>query len=1611
MHTLNKLFKKKLFWLFLTSFFHAYLSLGQTTTVNLDWDGGNNAGCVPASMDYACGNNTGLLQGNWNDGTRTFIDPIPAGKIITNISITGFLVDGFDTGGLSVTAELNSSTIDVAKIPMYQDCPTMTANGTFPTLNFSGAVVAGSYNYGLSNSIRFNVTSTTGNTVCLDKAVVVLTYADAITFSGVPANTAIGCDDPTPADDPTALGGCGNISVVENPITQTGSCPQTLTRTWTATDACGNAATTSQIITVNDNVAPVLPTPIPASLTLVCAADIPTAASSSMVATNNCGEPNMTITPMDVTVSQTCANKLTITRTWSATDVCGNNATTSQSIVVNDNQRPTFDPSCQLVFTINTEGTVNILGFDPATGVFSTTTGGGLCPAAATISLVQGQIVNAADTWTAAGITIPNLLNCLNDNCTPNNLMRARVENITNTFNGCTRNIIVRFRVLDQCGNESLDLFVCEIIINDNTRPTFDPGCQLVFNLNTDGPVVILGAATTSGGAICPAAATISLVQGQIVNAADTWTAAGITIPNLLNCLNDNCTQNNLMRARVENITNTFNGCTRNIIVRFRVLDQCGNESLDLFVCEIIITDDTRPTVNTACDVTFRLNTNGTATDLGRLGNKVTGGSTCPEAATTNLVMNQIITANQTWTVGGTTIPNLLGCLTDNCTSNIDMRARVQNITNTFNGCERTFVFNFTPIDRCNNESKTTSTTTVIVRDDTAPVFTIVPADVTVNCEEVPSLGNKCYSGAPFATDNCKAIQPVVYLGEQRVDGNCPNNYTLFRRWSATDDCNNVATYTHIITVIDTIKPELTVPSYQHFDCHFPAYLNPPVSDNCSKSDKIKLEFLGETIVDGNCPKAKTYTRKYRATDECGNSISKTLVIDVRDNMPPMVMSAPLSVTITCAEVATYSPTPPAVMDNCFDVSELTVKLVNSEKGQAKCPFKYFLVHNWEITDPCGNIARWKTHTKVISEQAPVFTSFPSNILLGQNPVPMNDNLKYRPLASADCSENAQVGFIKDTEEAGPCPGSKLIRRTWRAVDACGKTSESDQIFITGDQTKPVFGATPSKTFMTYADYAKFKPATPTASDACGSVTITGPVVTKDKSCNNGFHEIILTWTATDITGNQAFTTQIIGINDATPSVTITSPTEIVCGSKDEYINANASGGFPPYTYSWSGTKDFWNILGNANQASINVYPVNMKGQFNLVVTDSRGCKGLAFYEKMCTWDEGAYCSQTEQFYGNPKDSVRGKSYVDFLKKAFDYDVNGDGKADSIFVGSKKRSLTIFKGAIACFDTLFASSGKADTLRVDSILVNGKNNCKPAGLTLGANGEMRNGLLAQYVTLAINLRNDPTLNYRPLREMCAGFKIDSFANKHLEDITRKDTTRNIKVLFNYANDVLGGRYTNVKQKYLDSLMFALKSVNECYKKCLTLEELAEERSFSEIGLNAKAVGNQSKLRWTKLSSKHVRWFTVEYSIDNQNFTKLDKIFNTLDDGNAHNYEYTHPFPVKGDNFYRILQTFKDGTQSYSNVASANFVKNTNDVLVYPNPATDEYYMTLRTFAGKNLTFYVSNKLGQVVQTHQLEKVSLNPYRFSSENLQSGVYFIRIEMDGISFDTKKLVIQR
>jgi len=116
--------------------------------------------------------------------------------------------------------------------------------------------------------------------------------------------------------------------VVASSDVASGSCPIVVTRSYTITDACGNVTTTSQRINIMDATAPVL-SGQGANGTITAPA-LPE--FTAPAATDNCDQ-NPVVTFADVTVSGTSST--TVTRTWTATDACGNSsASVSQTITI-----------------------------------------------------------------------------------------------------------------------------------------------------------------------------------------------------------------------------------------------------------------------------------------------------------------------------------------------------------------------------------------------------------------------------------------------------------------------------------------------------------------------------------------------------------------------------------------------------------------------------------------------------------------------------------------------------------------------------------------------------------------------------------------------------------------------------------------------------------------------------------------------------------------------------------------------------------------------------------------------------------------------------------------------------------------------------------------------------------------------------------------------------------------------------------------------------------------------------------------------------------------------------------------------------------------------------
>lgn len=159
-----------------------------------------------------------------------------------------------------------------------------------------------------------------------------------------PSTLKVQCHSDIPAPNPSAVtdeaDDYTSAPIVTHiaDISNGQSCPETITRIYRVADSCSNYIEVNQQIIVNDTIAPILDN-APADVTVECYADAP--ANIDLNWTDNCDGAGV-VMGVDLSDGMTCPE--TITRTWTYTDGCGNVATTSQTIIINDITPPVADP-------------------------------------------------------------------------------------------------------------------------------------------------------------------------------------------------------------------------------------------------------------------------------------------------------------------------------------------------------------------------------------------------------------------------------------------------------------------------------------------------------------------------------------------------------------------------------------------------------------------------------------------------------------------------------------------------------------------------------------------------------------------------------------------------------------------------------------------------------------------------------------------------------------------------------------------------------------------------------------------------------------------------------------------------------------------------------------------------------------------------------------------------------------------------------------------------------------------------------------------------------------------------------------------------------------------
>lgn len=153
-----------------------------------------------------------------------------------------------------------------------------------------------------------------------------------------------------------------------------------------------------------------------------------------------------------------------------------------------------------------------------------------------------------------------------------------------------------------------------------------------------------------------------------------------------------------------------------------------------------------------------------------------------------------------------------------------------------------------------------------------------------------------------------------------------------------------------------------------------------------------------------------------------------------------------------------------------------------------------------------------------------------------------------------------------------------------------------------------------------------------------------------------------------------------------------------------------------------------------------------------------------------------------------------------------------------------------------------------------------------------------------------------------------------------------------------------------------------------------------------------------KLEWTTASELNNDFFTIERSANAHDFEKVHSIASKGTKGA--NYESWDALPLSGISYYRLKQTDKDGTVSYSGLKAVNTENIIEDASISPNPTDGDLDLNFYASNYSETLIEVFDVLSRKVYSQITEvKPGSNQSRIKTSFLKEGIYFIRLNDQG------------
>lgn len=374
-------------------------------------------------------------------------------------------------------------------------------------------------------------------------------------------------------------------------------------------------------------------------------------------------------------------------------------------------------------------------------------------------------------------------------------------------------------------------------------------------------------------------------------------------------------------------------------------------------------------------------------------------------------------------------------------------------------------------------------------------------------------------NAAPWAIENANAAgQAPVYAQGNTFAAGGPGAAVEALLWDNTDDPGLSAVLAADTSLVVTCPPAVTVQCAREV----PAAAT-TLDAFAAQGGAVSDTAAAITSADVVNPAGNIITRTYTVTDAaCQPSQSCTQTIAVTDTTAPLITCPPDQTVTADAGACVASGVllgDPVVSDNC-GVANVT------HDAPPQFPLGRTVV-TWTVSDGAGNTATCPQAITVRDAEAP-------RLICGANRTVECDALWdfTPPIATDNCDPAPAVTIISTvTNRVGFCGGTFAATRTWSARDAAGNEQHCEQTVTLTDTTVPALTCAPDRT-VECGETWEFTP--PTATDACGTPTVTIVSTTEIPACGNT-RVTARTWRATDACGHTAECTQTVTLRDTTP--------------------------------------------------------------------------------------------------------------------------------------------------------------------------------------------------------------------------------------------------------------------------------------------------------------------------------------------------------------------------------------------------------------------------------------------------------------------------------------------